>query len=115
MDQQFAVSAGRDGNPSIESDGRRHDETIVIVRMLSDQIDASRRTIDLRPGAKKLMKFFPQIRCSNVAHAFSSLLSEMRTQRFERWSSRRPNVIMIKPKPSITKPHQKLTLIPSDT
>jgi hypothetical protein len=57
MDQQFAVLAGRDSNPSIGSDGRRHDETIVVVRMFSDQIDASRRTIDPWPSAKKLMKF----------------------------------------------------------
>jgi hypothetical protein len=59
MDQQFAVMAGRNGNPSIEFDGCRHGETIVVVRMFSDQVDASRSTIDPRTGTKKLMECLP--------------------------------------------------------
>jgi hypothetical protein len=115
MDQQFAVMEGRNGNPSIEFDGRRHDETIVVVRMFSDQFDASRSTVDPRPGAKELMEWNC---CRKSAALVSPTLlypsQRMRIQRVERWSARWPNVIMIKPKPSITKPHQKLTLIPSD-
>src|SRR5271155_1604727 len=45
---EFPVGARRNRDTGAKPDGCRHDETIVVVRVFADQVDSSRRLIDLR-------------------------------------------------------------------
>ncbi len=55
---QLAVVAGSDGDPTIEADSRGHDEAIVVVGVLTDEIDATRSTKYARRTGKASAEAF---------------------------------------------------------
>ena len=52
MDAQLAVGARRRRHPGRQLQRRRHDEAVVVIGVLADQIDAARRAIEPRRAAE---------------------------------------------------------------
>src|SRR5467141_2469406 len=109
-----AVISSRNRDPCIEFNRGRHHQAIVVVRVLSDQVDAPRCTIKLHRSSMWQMEFVQPGRCFCDVHAPLVLLRGIDNQGVELRPARQPNAAMIKPNPSITKPHFRLTLIPSE-
>src|ERR1022692_1072319 len=57
---QLAIRARSNGCPSATTDGRRHAKTIVVVRVLADQVHPPRRLEDARRCSEELDKSLPQ-------------------------------------------------------
>src|SRR5579864_3470419 len=56
-----AIFGGGDGHPAIELKGGGHDKTLVVIRMLADQVDASGRAIEAAALAIQAAEFIAQI------------------------------------------------------
>src|SRR5271169_3908887 len=51
VDHQLAILPRSNRHIWRESNGRGHDEAVVVVGMFADQVDTARRMEDLRPGS----------------------------------------------------------------
>src|SRR5438105_15899981 len=98
MHDETTVRARRNGSPAGELNRHRHYKAIVVVGVLANQIDASRRSEDARLPAEEAAK-----RILQVAHRWRP-----------RIVPRRPSITMTSPNARSTSPQSRLTLIPSD-
>ena len=58
---QFTIAAWRDGDRTIEIDGRRHYEAQIVVGVLADEIDAPRRAEEATGTAEHMGERLPRI------------------------------------------------------
>src|SRR5580693_2301318 len=81
VNAEFAILPASDGDPAIKLDGRGHREAVVVIGVLSDQINASRGAIDVRVRAKARTKPLKDGRTSG-----HHLLSNPKTSEPGTWS-----------------------------
>ena len=70
INPEAPIRALRGGGQGGEFERRRHDESVVIVRMLADQIDAARRTADRRRATESDRRTRPQGRAPQRSSEF---------------------------------------------
>ena len=63
MQQELAVTAGSNSDPDVEVDRRRHHEAIIVVGVLSNEVDATRSSVHARLIAVTLAEFLLQLGC----------------------------------------------------
>ena len=66
--KQLPINPGSNRNPNAQVDSYRHDKTIVVVRVLSDQVDAPWCAVYSRRFTVEFAKTISQLRCDRRVH-----------------------------------------------
>ena len=63
MQQELAVTAGSNSDPDVEFDRGRHHETVVVVGVLANEVDATRSSVHARATTVTLAESLLQLGC----------------------------------------------------